>query len=153
MLEPAIEPELPPIPIALEHRSFGGVGSQVRLSVNVPEALPNPWTRMKLVWPAVACQATFEWTFAAMSSLVVQGVPIEQTGVASGMNANIRTIGELVTKSEAEMLKTKNFGHKSLNEIKEILREMGFELGMKIERFPSREEIEARKRATDKESA
>jgi DNA-directed RNA polymerase subunit alpha len=68
-------------------------------------------------------------------------------------NADIKYIGELVQKSEQEMLKTKNFGHKSLNEIKEILREMGLELGMKIERFPSREEIEARKRATDKESA
>jgi DNA-directed RNA polymerase subunit alpha len=38
-------------------------------------------------------------------------------------NANIKTIGDLVTKSEAEMLKTKNFGRKSLNEIKEILRD------------------------------
>src|SRR5205823_6446954 len=49
-------------------------------------------------------------------------------------NADIKYIGELVQKSEQEMLKTKNFGHKSLNEIKEILREMGLELGMKIER-------------------
>jgi DNA-directed RNA polymerase subunit alpha len=60
-------------------------------------------------------------------------------------NANIRYIGELVQKSEAEMLKTKNFGRKSLNEIKEILTEMGLALGMKVENFPSREEIEARK--------
>ena len=48
-------------------------------------------------------------------------------------NANIRTIGELVQKTEAEMLKTKNFGRKSLNEIKEILSGMGLSLGMKIE--------------------
>lgn len=48
-------------------------------------------------------------------------------------NANIRTIGELVTKSEAEMLKTKNFGRKSLNEIKEILQSMGLQLGMKLD--------------------
>ena len=48
-------------------------------------------------------------------------------------NANIRTIGELVTKSEAEMLKTKNFGRKSLNEIKEILSSMGLALGMKVD--------------------
>ncbi|MBI2210863.1 MAG: DNA-directed RNA polymerase subunit alpha, partial [Deltaproteobacteria bacterium] len=47
-------------------------------------------------------------------------------------NADIKYIGELVQKSEQEMLKTKNFGHKSLNEIKEILREMGLELGMKL---------------------
>lgn len=51
-------------------------------------------------------------------------------------NANIRYIGELVTKSEAEMLKTKNFGRKSLNEIKEILAEMGLSLGMKVEGWP-----------------
>lgn len=51
-------------------------------------------------------------------------------------NANIRYIGELVTRSEAEMLKTKNFGRKSLNEIKEILSEMGLGLGMKIEGWP-----------------
>jgi DNA-directed RNA polymerase subunit alpha len=51
-------------------------------------------------------------------------------------NANIRYIGELVSKSEAEMLKTKNFGRKSLNEIKEILSEMGLSLGMKIDGWP-----------------
>lgn len=51
-------------------------------------------------------------------------------------NANIRYIGELVVKSEAEMLKTKNFGRKSLNEIKEILTEMGLGLGMKIDGWP-----------------
>ena len=48
-------------------------------------------------------------------------------------NANIQTIGELVQKTEAEMLKTKNFGRKSLNEIKEILASMGLGLGMKID--------------------
>jgi len=68
-------------------------------------------------------------------------------------NADIKYIGELVQKSEQEMLKTKNFGHKSLNEIKEILREMGLELGMRVERFPPREEIDARKRVTTKEPA
>jgi DNA-directed RNA polymerase subunit alpha len=68
-------------------------------------------------------------------------------------NADIKYIGELVQKTEQEMLKTKNFGHKSLNEIKEILREMGLELGMKIDHFPAREEIESRKRASEKESA
>ena len=48
-------------------------------------------------------------------------------------NANIRTIADLVQRSESEMLKTKNFGRKSLNEIKEILSEMGLSLGMKLE--------------------
>lgn len=51
-------------------------------------------------------------------------------------NANIRYIGELVSRSEAEMLKTKNFGRKSLNEIKEILSNMGLSLGMKIDGWP-----------------
>ena len=50
-------------------------------------------------------------------------------------NANIRYIGELVQRSEPEMLKTKNFGRKSLNEIKEILTEMGLSLGMKVDGF------------------
>jgi DNA-directed RNA polymerase subunit alpha len=51
-------------------------------------------------------------------------------------NADIRHIGDLVQKSETEMLKTKNFGRKSLNEIKEILSEMGLSLGMKLENWP-----------------
>jgi DNA-directed RNA polymerase subunit alpha len=57
-------------------------------------------------------------------------------------NANIRYIGELVQRTEAEMLKTKNFGRKSLNEIKEVLASMDLELGMTIEGFPERVEIE-----------
>lgn len=48
-------------------------------------------------------------------------------------NANIRTIRELVQKTEGEMLKTKNFGRKSLNEIKEILTSMGLGLGMRLD--------------------
>ena len=54
-------------------------------------------------------------------------------------NANIRTIRELVQKTEGEMLKTKNFGRKSLNEIKEILHGMGLGLGMRIDQ-PARAE-------------
>jgi len=50
-------------------------------------------------------------------------------------NADIRYIGELVQRSEAEMLKTKNFGRKSLKEIKEVLAEMGLSLGMKVDNF------------------
>jgi DNA-directed RNA polymerase subunit alpha len=50
-------------------------------------------------------------------------------------NANIRYIGELVQKTEADMLKTKNFGRKSLKEIKEVLAGMGLSLGMKLEGF------------------
>ena len=48
-------------------------------------------------------------------------------------NANIQTIGDLVVRSEADMLKTKNFGRKSLNEIKEILQSMGLSLGMRFD--------------------
>ncbi|MCL5966236.1 MAG: DNA-directed RNA polymerase subunit alpha [Deltaproteobacteria bacterium] len=61
-------------------------------------------------------------------------------------NADIKYIGELVQKTEQEMLKTKNFGKKSLNEIKEVLQEMGLSLGMNVEGFspdkysPPREE-------------
>jgi DNA-directed RNA polymerase subunit alpha len=54
-------------------------------------------------------------------------------------NANIRLIGELVQKTEAEMLKTKNFGRKSLKEIKEILAEMGLTLGMKLDSWPPKQ--------------
>lgn len=50
-------------------------------------------------------------------------------------NANIRFIGELVQRTEAEMLKTKNFGRKSLREIKDLLTSMDLELGMKIENW------------------
>ena len=67
-------------------------------------------------------------------------------------NAGIKYIGELVQRSEAEMLKTKNFGRKSLNEIKEILREMGLDFGMQIQNFPPRAELDARW-AKEKESA
>ncbi|OPZ62929.1 MAG: DNA-directed RNA polymerase subunit alpha [Candidatus Aerophobetes bacterium ADurb.Bin490] len=49
-------------------------------------------------------------------------------------NANIKTIIDLVTKSEVDMLKYRNFGRKSLNEIKEVLTEMGLGLGMKIDK-------------------
>ena len=51
-------------------------------------------------------------------------------------NANITLIGELVQRSEQDMLKTKNFGRKSLKEIKEILATMGLSLGMKIDNWP-----------------
>lgn len=57
-------------------------------------------------------------------------------------NAEILKIYQLVQKSEAEMLKTKNFGRKSLNEIKEVLTEMGLSLGMKLEGFVPPEEDE-----------
>ncbi len=60
-------------------------------------------------------------------------------------NADITKIWQLVSKTEQEMLKTKNFGRKSLNEIKEVLAEMGLSLGMKLEGFQPPEEEEAEK--------
>ncbi len=58
-------------------------------------------------------------------------------------NAEINKIWQLVSKTEAEMLKTKNFGRKSLNEIKEVLSEMGLSLGMKLEGFdPPEDDME-----------
>ena len=64
-------------------------------------------------------------------------------------NANIRYIGGLVQKTEAEMLKTKNFGRKSLNEIKEVLVEMGLTLGMKLENFVPPEEEAKEEESSD----
>ncbi len=61
-------------------------------------------------------------------------------------HANIKLIGDLVQKTEAEILATKNFGRKSLNEIKEILAEMGLGLGMKLDNWPpkkSEDEMES----------
>jgi DNA-directed RNA polymerase subunit alpha len=61
-------------------------------------------------------------------------------------HANIKLIGDLVQKTEAEILATKNFGRKSLNEIKEILTEMGLNLGMKLDNWPPKkpeEEMES----------
>ena len=57
-------------------------------------------------------------------------------------HANIKLIGDLVQKTEAEILATKNFGRKSLNEIKEILSEMGLSLGMKLENWPPKKNEE-----------
>jgi DNA-directed RNA polymerase subunit alpha len=61
-------------------------------------------------------------------------------------HANIKLIGDLVQKTEAEILATKNFGRKSLNEIKELLGEMGLSLGMRLENWPPKkteEEMES----------
>jgi len=57
-------------------------------------------------------------------------------------NANIGTLGDLVQKTEAEMLKTKNFGRKSLTEIKETLAQMGLSLGMKLDDYPGAPQAE-----------
>ena len=66
-------------------------------------------------------------------------------------HADIKLIGELVQKTESDILATKNFGRKSLNEIKEILAEMGLGLGMKLEDFPAQPEGEAEEASTTPE--
>ena len=66
-------------------------------------------------------------------------------------NAQINLIGELVQKTEAEMLKTQNFGRKSLNEIKDILAEMGLSLGMKLENFPDPDYLKLIQKGQDDE--
>lgn len=68
-------------------------------------------------------------------------------------NASITYIGELVQKTEAEMLKTKNFGRKSLNEIKGILEEMGLSLGMKLDNFPLPKKTDSPGEAVKEEKA
>ena len=64
-------------------------------------------------------------------------------------NANIQTIGDLVQKTEAEMLRTPNFGRKSLNEIKEVLAQMGLHLGMEVPGWPPENIEELAKRFED----
>jgi DNA-directed RNA polymerase subunit alpha len=94
--------------------------------------------------PVEVPQATYEET-APLNPNLFRSVDELELSVRSAnclQNANIRMIGELVQRTEAEMLKTKNFGRKSLNEIKEVLQSMGLHLGMKLESFPDRKEIE-----------
>jgi len=57
-------------------------------------------------------------------------------------NADIKYIGELVQRSEGEMLRTKNFGRKSLNEIKEILDGIGLQFGMTVDSLPPRKDLD-----------
>lgn len=68
-------------------------------------------------------------------------------------NANIKTIADLVQKTEQEMLRTKNFGRKSLNEIKEILHGMGLRLGMRVDLDALNRQIVSQVGGTDKDAA
>lgn len=84
--------------------------------------------------------------------------PIEQLSLSVRsvnclQSADIRYVGELVQKNENDLLKTKNFGRKSLTEIHDTLRTMGLELGMQLDNFPAREELERRRAAREKELA
>ncbi len=66
-------------------------------------------------------------------------------------SANLRYVYELVQRTEPELLKTKNFGRKSLNEIKETLQSIGLQLGLQLGDFPSREELDRRRTEHDQE--
>ncbi len=86
----------------------------------------------------VPAEPTAEAEPAAVNENLYRSVDELELSVRSQnclQNANIKTIGDLVQRSEAEMLKTKNFGRKSLKEIKELLSEMGLSLGMKLENW------------------
>ncbi|HTO69545.1 MAG TPA: DNA-directed RNA polymerase subunit alpha [Myxococcota bacterium] len=104
---------------------------QLSIFINFEEDLERQWA------PQVSHQTPNEILFRPVDEL--------ELSVRSAnclQNADIKYIGELVQRTEAEMLKTKNFGRKSLNEIKEILAGLGLEFGMKLENFPSRKELD-----------
>jgi DNA-directed RNA polymerase subunit alpha len=63
-------------------------------------------------------------------------------------NADIKYIGELVQRSEGEMLRTKNFGRKSLNELKDILTGLSLEFGMTLDSFPARKDLDSMREGT-----
>jgi DNA-directed RNA polymerase subunit alpha len=84
-------------------------------------------------------------TRPTMSELLyrpVEGLPISVRAFNGLQNADIKYIGELVQRTEQDMLKIKNFGRKSLNEIKEVLADMGLSLGMRLENLPPRGELD-----------
>jgi DNA-directed RNA polymerase subunit alpha len=72
----------------------------------------------------------------------VEGLPISVRAFNGLQNADIKYVGELVQRTEQDMLKIKNFGRKSLTEIKEVLADMGLSLGMRLENLPSRGELD-----------
>src|ERR1700720_1928142 len=81
----------------------------------------------------------------SMSELLyrpVEGLPISVRAFNGLQNADIKYIGELVQRTEQDMLKIKNFGRKSLNEIKEVLTDMGVSLGMRLDNLPPRNELD-----------
>jgi len=72
----------------------------------------------------------------------VEGLPISVRAFNGLQNADIKYVGELVQRTEQDMLKIKNFGRKSLTEIKEVLADMGLSLGMRLENLPARSELD-----------
>ncbi|MBE9503360.1 MAG: DNA-directed RNA polymerase subunit alpha [Proteobacteria bacterium] len=100
---------------------------QMSIFINFDESLVEPQVEEK------------EEEQVKINENLIKGVEELELSVRSAnclKNASIRYIGDLVQRTEGEMLKTKNFGRKSLNEIKEILTDMGLSLGMKLPDWP-----------------
>ena len=102
---------------------FAGVEEEAEVPVGGERAEPRPAFNEYLYRP-------------------VEGLPISVRAFNGLQNADIKYIGELVQRTEQDMLKIKNFGRKSLNEIKEVLTDMGLSLGMRLENLPSRSELD-----------
>ena len=86
--------------------------------------------------PLAGIANLFDVSVAFIVALLIALFALFSSGKLLDKNANITLIGELVQRTEQDMLKTKNFGRKSLKEIKEILANMGLSLGMKIDNWP-----------------
>jgi DNA-directed RNA polymerase subunit alpha len=97
-------------------------------------AIPRP--------PVSAVSEPLEIPFNPAFLTVVDALEISLRSANCLKNDNITYIGDLVQKTEAEMLRTPNFGRKGLNEIKQVLAQMGLHLGMEIPGWPP-ENVEA----------
>ena len=95
------------------------------------------------VQPQVDQEKLKMWTNLAKS---VEELELSVRSYNCLKNANIQSIAELVQKSDGEMLRTRNFGRKSLNEIKEILDEMGLHFGVKLDAEDIKQITQARKK-------
>ena len=95
--------------------------------------------RARCRWPAAAGSTS---AFNEYLYRPVEGLPISVRAFNGLQNADIKYIGELVQRTEQDMLKIKNFGRKSLNEIKEVLTDMGLSLGMRLDNLPARSELD-----------
>jgi DNA-directed RNA polymerase subunit alpha len=87
-------------------------------------------------------ESKFEGKFDENLFRTVEELGLSSRTVNCLVLGGIKYVGELVQKTEQELLKTKKFGRMSLNEVKEVLAETGLALGTKLEGFPAREELE-----------
>lgn len=92
--------------------------------------------------PEIGERAQAQPTINELLYRPVEGLPISVRAFNGLQNADIKYIGELVQRTEQDMLRIKNFGRKSLSEIKEVLADMGLSLGMRLENLPSRSELD-----------